>query len=154
LSRSPISSTSSSRRPTFQSAFSEIAGEHLHLAGVQLLLGSSVSESQAGNRVGPFGQLGVLGDDAEFLLAGERPLAVGVPTVVELALVLVGPLLGHVVRGMATAGRVVHHPGLLGVLGAHGVQPLDGLVGDVVGEVVLLAVVVALGHADRRVVLA
>jgi hypothetical protein len=49
---------------------------------------------------------------------------------------------------MAAAGRVVQHPRLLGVLGADGVQPPHGLVGDVVGEVVELAV---LALRDPRV---
>ena len=44
------------------------------------------------------GQLGVGRDDAQLLLAGERALALHVPAVVELALVLVGPLLRDVVR--------------------------------------------------------
>ncbi len=78
--------------------------------------------------------------------------AVDVPALVELAAVLVGPLLEHVVRRVGGTGGVIHHPRLLGVLRAHGVQPLDGLVGEVVGEVVGLAVL-ALRHADNGVVL-
>ena len=44
------------------------------------------------------GELGIGRDDAQLLLAGERPLALDVPAVVEPALVLVGPFLGDVVR--------------------------------------------------------
>ena len=43
----------------------------------------------------------------ELLLAGERALALDVPAVVELALVLVGPFLGHVMRRVRRAGREV-----------------------------------------------
>ena len=49
------------------------------------------------------GELGVGGDDPELLLAGERALALHVPAVVELPGVLVGPLLGDVVRGVRGA---------------------------------------------------
>src|SRR5262249_20109374 len=90
-------------------------------------------------------------DEPELLLARERLLAVGVPALVELALVLVGPLPGDVVRSVAAAGRVVHHPRLLRIRRAHGVQPLDRLVGEGVREVVLT--VLALGDSDGRVVL-
>ena len=127
------------------------AGEDLHLARVQLLL--RVAEGvPGGEEVGALGQLGVRRYDAELLLALERLLAVGVPAVVELALVLVGPLLGDVVRGVAAAGGVVDEPRLLRVLSADRVEPLDGLVGDVVREVVELAVL-ALGDAEGGVVL-
>ena len=69
-----------------------VAGEHLHLPRVELLLG--VRERVPGReQIRPFGQLGVFGDDAKFLLALERLLAQLVPTLVELAPVLVRPLL-------------------------------------------------------------
>ena len=74
------------------------------------------------------------------------------PALVELALVLVGPFRRHVVRCVAAASGVEQEPGLFRILGPNRVQPLDGLVGDVVGEVVLLAIL-ALGHAERGVVL-
>ena len=50
------------------------------------------------------GELGVGRNDAELLLARERLLAHPVPTLVELALVLVGPLLRHVVRRVRATG--------------------------------------------------
>ena len=128
-----------------------VPGEHLGLAGVELLL--VVRERvPRGEDVRALGELGVSGDDPELLLAGERLLAQPIPALVELALVLVGPFLADVVRCVAATGRVVHHPRLGGVLRADRVQPLDRLVGEVVGEVVLLAVL-ALGHPDRPVVL-
>ena len=127
------------------------AREDLHLARVQLLLG--VVERVPGRKqLRPLSEYRVLRDDPELLLTLERLLAVRVPAAVELALVPVGPLPGHVVRRVAAAGGVVHEPWLLRVLRAHGVQPLDGLVGEVVREVVRRAVL-ALGYAERRVVL-
>ena len=61
-------------------------------------LSSSGMSSHAGDLVVPRRQLGVGGDDAELLLPGEGALALDVPAVVELAGVLVGPLLWDVVR--------------------------------------------------------
>ena len=55
-------------------------------------------------------------------------------------------------RRVRAPGGEVDKPRLGRVLGAHRVQPLDRLVGHVVGEVVLLAVL-ALRHPDRLVVL-
>ena len=127
------------------------AAVDLHLAHVELLL--LVGERVPGGEgVGALGELGVLRHDAELLLPRQRALAQRVPAVVELALVLVRPLLGDVVRGMGAAGGVEEHPRLVRVLGTDRVQPLDRLVGDVVGEVVELAVL-ALGDAQRPVVL-
>ena len=82
------------------------------------------------------GEAGVLRHDAELLLAGEGAFAHRLVAEVEVALVLVDPLLGHVVGRVAGAGRVVQEEWLLrrdrlGVL-----DELDGLVGEVVGEVV------------------
>jgi hypothetical protein len=45
-----------------------------------------------------FCQFAIFGDNAEFLLSRECFLAQLVPTLVELAFILIGPLLGHVVR--------------------------------------------------------
>ena len=84
------------------------------------------------------GQLRVGRQDAQLLLARERPLAVGVPAVVELAGVPVRPLLGHVVRRMGGAEAEVQVEGLVGVdlLGVR--DELDRLVDQVLGEVVAL----------------
>ena len=120
----------------------------LHLPGVELLL--RVRQRVPGrHRVVPGRELRVLGDDAELLLALERRLAVAVPALVELARVLVGPVLGDVMRRMRGPGREVHEERLLLVLRPHPVQPLDRLVGHRVREVEVLV----LGHADRGVVL-
>ena len=128
-----------------------VSGEDLHLAGVELLL--AIGQRVPGReQVGPAGQLGVRGDDPELLLPLEGLLPQGVPAAVEPAPVLVRPGLGHVVRRVGAAGGVVHEPRLDRVLGADAVQPLHRLVGQVVREVVLPAVL-ALLHAERRVVL-
>ena len=90
------------------------------------------------NLVGPLGQLGIGRDDAELLLAREDLLAQLVPALIELALVLVDPLLRHVVRRVAGARREVHEERLVGhqrLLLAH---PLDRLVRHVLGEVIAL----------------
>ena len=128
-----------------------IAGIDLHLAGVQLLLGVA-QRVPRGEQVRPLGQLSVLRDDPELLLALERLLAVRVPALIERALVAVRPLLRHVVRRMRAAGRVVHEPRLLCILRPDRVQPLDRLVGQVIREVVRLSVLAWL-DAERGVVL-
>ncbi len=104
--------------------------------------------------VGAWRQLGAGRDHPELLLAGEGLLAEAVPSLVELPFVLVCPLLGHVVGGMATAGGEVDEERLVGVLGPHGMKPLDGLIRHRVGEVVGLFRVVELGgRADDLLVL-
>ena len=78
----------------------------------------------------------------------ERLLPQRIPAVVELALVLVRPLLGHVVRGVGGAGREVHEERLVGhqrLLLAH---PGDGAVGQILGERV--ALLGRLRRLDRR----
>ena len=125
----------------------------LHLAGVERLqvVGHVVPGRE---RLVARGQLGVRGNDPELLLAGEGLLAQPVPSLVELALVPVRPLLRDMVRGMAAARRVVHEEGLAGVLRTYPVEPLDGSVGHRVGEVVrMLLVVELLGSADDLLVL-
>ena len=59
------------------------------------------------------GQLRVLRDDTELLLPGQRLLAELVPATVELALVLVRPLLRHVMRRVGRAGGEVHEERLV-----------------------------------------
>ena len=127
------------------------AGKNLHLPGVELLLG--VVERIPGRiRVRSGRQLGVRRDDAELLLALKGFLTVLIPAIVELALVFVRPFLRNMMRRMGGAGGVIDEPWLVRVMCADGVQPLDGLVGDVVGEVIELPVL-ALGDAENRVVL-
>ena len=119
--------------------------KYFHLAGVQFLLGVA-ERVPCRVWVRPRRQLGIRRDDAEFLLALKCPLAVLIPAIVKLALVFIGPRLGDMMRRMGGAGGVIDKPRLVGVMGADGMQPLDSLVGDVVGEVVELAIL-ALGDA-------
>ena len=80
---------------------------------------------------------------------GEDALAILVPAVVELALVLVGPLLHDVVRAVRRARRPVHEERLVRGEGLLFAQPLDGVLGDVLGEVIALAVQLVRVHRRR-----
>ena len=114
----------------------EEASVDLHHAGVDLLLlvGQRVPGRQARReRV----ELGVGGNHAELLLALKRLLANRVPALVELALVLLDPLLLGVVRGVGRPRGVVTEERLLGGDRLLHSDPLDRLVGHVVVEVVV-----------------
>jgi hypothetical protein len=115
----------------------EEPGEDLHHAGIERAL--------LGRERAPVLHVGVAtrehrvpGNDPLLLLPCEDLLAIGVPAVVELALVPVGPLLGHVMRRVLGTGRELQEEGLarrerLGVL-----DELDGAVHQVLGQVVPL----------------
>ena len=92
----------------------------------------------------------MLRDDPELLLAREHLLAVGVPPVIERALVAVGPLLGHVVRRVRRAGAEVQIERLVGIdlLGVG--DELDRPVGQILGQVI--ALLRALRRLDLMVV--
>ena len=82
-------------------------------------------------------QFGVGRNRAKLLLAFEHALAIGVPAVVELALVLVGPLLEDVVRPVDGAGSPVHEERLVRRKGLMLLQPGERLCGHVLGKMVL-----------------
>ncbi len=128
-----------------------VARVDLHLPGIQALV-RLVERVPGRERIVARRQRRVGRDDAELLLARERLLSHHVPALVELAAVLVRPLARHVVRRVAAAGRDVGEPRRLRLLGADLVKPVDRLVGEVVLEVVVLAVL-RLGHTDDLVVL-
>ena len=137
LSRTPCSRRKSSSRPRWWSVWLEEAREHLHHPGRQ--------PARLGRQRLPRGhvrvvarQLGVGGQDAELLLAGEHLLAVGVPAVVELAGVPVGPLLRHVVRRVGRPEAQMQVERLVGVDLAEVGDELDRLVDQVLREVVAL----------------
>ena len=94
--------------------------------------------SHAGISSRPVGQLGLGRDHAELLLAREGLLAQRVPARVEAALVLVGPLERHVVRRVRGAGREVGEERLVRHQRLLLADPVDGVVGQVLGEVVAL----------------
>ena len=125
----------------------EEAGIDLHLAGEDRphVLRRLVPGRDLGR---PRGQLGVGGDDAQLLLPREGLLAQLVPALIELALVLVDPLLRHVVRRVAGARREVHEERLVGHQRLLLARPLDRLVRHVLGEVV--ALLGRLLRLDRR----
>ncbi len=115
----------------------EESGEHLHHAGVEpaLVIGELVPLLHIG--VVPR-QHGILGDDAQFLLPCEHLFAVGVPSVVELSLVLVGPFLGYLVGRVIGTRREVEEERLFGRDLFEIGDELDGLIGQIDGEVVAL----------------
>ena len=77
-------------------------------------------------------------DDAEFLLPCEGLLAQLVPALVELALVLVGPFLRHVMRRVRRAGREVGEEWLVGHERLLLPDPLDRLGGQILRQVIAL----------------
>ena len=93
----------------------------------------------------PRGELGICRDHAQRFLAGEGLLAQRIPAGVELALVLVGPFPGHMVRGMGRAGGEVAEERLVRRKGLLLLDPADGLVRHVLHQVVAL-----LGRLRRR----
>ncbi len=121
----------------------EEAGVDLHLAR-QHRLERLRHVVPGGDLLVPRRQLCVRRDHAELLLPRERLLAHGVPALVELALVLGRPLLGHVMRSVRRAGREVGEERLVGHQRLLLPHPVDRPVGHVLGEVVPL-----LGQAIR-----
>ena len=83
-------------------------------------------------------ELAVLGDHAQLLLTGEDLFTQLVPALIELALVLVGPLLRHVVWRVRRAGREVDEERLVGRETLLLPDPANRLVGHVLHQVVAL----------------
>ena len=110
-------------------------GIHLHLAR-QHRLHLRVDFIPGLNLLGPRGQLGILWNHAQILLPRENLLAQLVPPLVELALVFIRPLFGHVVRRMASAGCEIHEERLVGHQRLLLPHPGDSLVCHVFGKVV------------------
>ena len=88
--------------------------------------------------LGSLAQLRVSRNDTQLLLTLDGFLANLIPALVELAFVLVGPFLRHVVRRMHRAGRVVHEEGLVRRHRLLRLDPVDRLVRHVDGEVIVL----------------
>ena len=110
-------------------------GIHLHLTRQDRLerVGHVVPRR---NFCGAQGQSCVGRDDAEFLLPRITLLAHLVPTLIELALVLVRPFLWNVVRSMRRAGRKIDKEGLIGHQRLLLANPINRVVGHVVGQVI------------------
>ncbi len=84
----------------------------------------------------PRRQLGARGEQAPFLLAGERRLAPGVPAGVEVAAVPLDPVRRRVVGRMARARAEIEEERLRGLGGVEVGEELHRPVGDVRAEVV------------------
>ena len=115
------------------------AGEGLHQPQLEgaLRFGNAAPRR---HRLGARRQDRVRRDPAQLLLPREHSLAVGIPAVVELALVLVGPFPGHLVRAVARTRRPVEEEGLVGREGAVPAQPVDAALRQVFAQVVLRVV--------------
>ena len=112
-------------------------GVDLHLAGQHRL--EVVGHVRPGaDLLGTGGELRVRRHDALLLLAGQGLLPQHVPSRVERALVLGAPLGGHVVGGVGGSRGEVHEEGLVGHERLLTLDPGDGVVGQVLGEVVAL----------------
>ena len=61
-----------------------------------------------------------------------------VPTLIELALELFDPLGGHVVWAVHCPGGEVHKEGSLGISGPLHLHPLNGVIGEIFGHVVVI----------------
>ncbi|CAB4713163.1 unannotated protein [freshwater metagenome] len=93
----------------------------------------------------PRRQLGPLGHQPQRLLSGQGLVALLVPPVAEVAAEPVASVARHVERSVRGAEGHVGEPRPIRVEGAHASDPGDGLIDDVLGEVV------ALGLGGRRV---
>ena len=137
------------------------AGEETPLVVVERIPGTHRVEDRPGLavRTGAGGltvwvdrrQLGVVGKESELLLLREDPLADGFVALVELALVLVGPLLEHLVWRVPSPWREVHEERLVGIDHLGGLDHPDRLVGQILRQVV--PVLRCAGSIDLAVVL-
>ena len=119
-------------------------GRHFHQPALKrpLVLGDVVP------RLHPLvtrGELTVLWDPALLLGALEDPLPVGIPAVVELPGVAVGPLLHDVVRAVQATAGPIHEERPIGLQRLVVAQPVDRVVGQVLRQVIAL-----LGRLRRR----
>ncbi len=112
-------------------------GRDLHQAALErlLTLGNVIPGLHA---FVPRGELRLLRNPSHRLGPVERPFPIGVPAVVELAGVLVRPLLRHMVGAVQTAAGPVHEERLVGLERLVPVQPPDRVVREVLAEVVPL----------------
>ncbi len=110
-------------------------GIDFHLAGEELfLVGGERVPILDGLRFG--GELRAGRNNAEFDLTGERLFAHLVPALIELALVLFDPFLGHVMRRVRGAGREIDEERLVRRERLLELHPGDRLIGHVGHEVV------------------
>ncbi len=74
--------------------------------------------------------------------ASEGALAILVPAIVKLALILVGPLLKNLVRAVRSTGCPIHKERLVRGVGVLLAEPSDGVLRDVISEVIALGLLV------------
>ena len=86
----------------------------------------------------PLRKFAVRRNDAELLLPGKRLLAELVPPLVELAFVLIRPLLGHMMRSVGRARREIGEERLVRHQRLLLADPLDRLIRQVLGQVIAL----------------
>ena len=110
LSSDFVSSRNVDEPPDLRVGVLEEAGVDLGHAREEASFGPADSVSHFWHALEHRRQLGVLADDPQLLLPLEHDLAVLVPPHVELAFVLVAPLLRYVVGRVAGAEREVAEP--------------------------------------------
>ena len=84
------------------------------------------------------GEFGIGANYTQFLLAGKGNFPLAIPTVAELTLVLLDPLLRDVVGRVGGTGGEVHKEGLVGHQGLLLADPTNRLFGQVLGQVIAL----------------
>src|ERR1700734_445661 len=92
-------------------------------------------------------QFAIFRNDSQLFLARESFLAQLVPTLIELAFVLIRPFFGNVVRCVGGTRREIHEEGLIGNQRLLLTDPVDSLVRHILHEVI--AFFGSLLHLDR-----
>ncbi len=82
------------------------------------------------------GEFGILGNYAQFFLSGKGDLTLAIPTVSELASILVDPLLRDVVGGVGCARGEVGKERLIGGESFLLTNPSDRSIGQILGQVI------------------
>ena len=101
---------------------------------------SLLRSAHAGTQSGRGEQLGVGGDHAELLLSGEGPLPPDVPPVVERPEVVVEPAARGLVGRVAGARRDIEEERLVRIGVAEIGDVIDGVVEEILGQVVALLI--------------
>ena len=121
-------------RPNFKVRVGQITRIDFHESRIELLLVVRQFVPGLDIRVAIW-QLCIGRNHAELLLTLEHLLALGVPALVELALVLIAPVLVHLMRSMSCAGREIQEEGLVRSSLLLAIDVGDGLVGDLIAQV-------------------
>ncbi len=114
----------------------QIGRKHLHLPCKYFALGL-IKRAPGRYFRWPRRQYSICRYDPQRLLSREDFLPQRIPALIESPLVFLYPLLGHMVRGMHGTGGQIEEIRLLRRDGTMGVQPLDGIVNKVGGQVIV-----------------